>query len=633
MKGKSNIVKTSLLFVACLFSLALTTGATDLKTDPITTKPAGDYAIARLELPAGLDGKPQRLLLGLRDGKLANLWFVAPQSGDQRIHIEDATLTRDGAKLAGKAHLRVNKTSGWLTLDLNLADGKLAGEYTLDMTGTPFKSSGKGNVTGTFAAQPPPTDALPPNGSWTSFWGTTLDMAAGPQPALVTDLAQARPVWRSEAYVLTGYGNAPDSRYFTRAMASGNGGGGSSPVIADGTVYINFFTPTTQMEPSLKGNPFWERTFKSPEHFQEEMTKAKANAREIAWVQNHFRPVADDVVVAIDAATGATKWTTVLPLRSLNHQTHKHRGVSPVPLVVGDTIYVPNLVGRLFALDRATGKVKWERPTFDAAKLITQAGSGPANPSPLFMGGHIIWGGSVVSGLDPATGQQKWRTELGHGGYLTPWTHAGKQRLVSIYGHPGKTVACIDPVDGKILWKQETPLFAGAPLSAVIAGDMLLAGVLLPKGSKDLPYYEGWKLSETGLTKVWQDTGLPPDENVPVTVLDGRAYLLGRQMIRCLDVATGKMLVERKFANNQGPGSNPWLGVVADRLLLLPEGQHGTADLVFLDKDLKKLGPLWRPWNTTTTAYNSQPIIYPVVDGRLFIRGGDGIYCYDLRRP
>jgi hypothetical protein len=32
-----------------------------------------------------------------------------------------------------------------------------------------------------------------------------------------------------------------------------------------------------------------------------------------------------------------------------------------------------------------------------------------------------------------------------------------------------------------------------------------------------------------------------------------------------------------------------------------------------------------------TTAYSSQPVVYPIADGRLFVRGGDGVCCYDLR--
>jgi outer membrane protein assembly factor BamB len=89
-------------------------------------------------------------------------------------------------------------------------------------------------------------------------------------------------------------------------------------------------------------------------------------------------------------------------------------------------------------------------------------------------------------------------------------------------------------------------------------------------------------------------------------------------------------VAERKFEQH-GPGSNPWLGVAGDRLLLSPEGQHGTARLVFMDGQLKDLGPLWLPPNVDTSAYNSQPIVYPVADGRVFVRGGDGLYCYDLR--
>ena len=71
--------------------------------------------------------------------------------------------------------------------------------------------------------------------------------------------------------------------------------------------------------------------------------------------------------------------------------------------------------------------------------------------------------------------------------------------------------------------------------------------------------------------------------------------------------------------------------MVGERLLLSPEGQHGVARLVFPDRDLHDLGLIWLPPHVETTSYNSQPIVYPIVDGRLFIRGGDGVYCYDLR--
>ena len=33
-----------------------------------------------------------------------------------------------------------------------------------------------------------------------------------------------------------------------------------------------------------------------------------------------------------------------------------------------------------------------------------------------------------------------------------------------------------------------------------------------------------------------------------------------------------------------------------------------------LDRDLNSLGNLWLPTNTDTTAYNSHPVVYPIVD-------------------
>ena len=41
----------------------------------------------------------------------------------------------------------------------------------------------------------------------------------------------------------------------------------------------------------------------------------------------------------------------------------------------------------------------------------------------------------------------------------------------------------------------------------------------------------------------------------------------------------------------------------------------------------------WRPPHPHDTAYAVQAVTYPVVDGRLFVRGHDGLYCCDLRAP
>jgi hypothetical protein len=47
---------------------------------------------------------------------------------------------------------------------------------------------------------------------------------------------------------------------------------------------------------------------------------------------------------------------------------------------------------------------------------------------------------------------------------------------------------------------------------------------------------------------------------------------------------------------------------------------------------LAALGELWTPPNPPTTAYHPA-LSFPIVEGRMYLRGADGIYCYDLRAP
>jgi hypothetical protein len=86
------------------------------------------------------------------------------------------------------------------------------------------------------------------------------------------------------------------------------------------------------------------------------------------------------------------------------------------------------------------------------------------------------------------------------------------------------------------------------------------------------------------------------------------------------------------------------------RLFIQPEGRHGKQSFFMLaadPKDFRVIGSAagpkgashsvgvehqWLPPHSWTTAYANQPIVYPLVDGRLFVRGSDAIYCYDLRR-
>ena len=159
-------------------------------------------------------------------------------------------------------------------------------------------------------------------------------------------------------------------------------------------------------------------------------------------------------------------------------------------------------------------------------------------------------------------------------------------------------------------------------------------------------HLNAWQISDKGIKHLWEDSNLPPDEGPHLAIANGVVYGVGKHLVRCLDIESGKVLgeiTEAEFPHKEDqlgdvPRSNPLLLVAGDKLVLSPEGQHGKHGFILFDSDPKKLTLFgskerkWAPPHATTTAYGRQPIVNPIVDGRMFFRGGNGIYCYDLRQ-
>jgi outer membrane protein assembly factor BamB len=278
----------------------------------------------------------------------------------------------------------------------------------------------------------------------------------------------------------------------------------------------------------------------------------------------------------------------------------------------------------------------------------------------------VVWNlGDTTYGLHADTGEILWenKTERYLNHSLRQVT-LGKRSYAFVAGHHhGKPsiVRLINPEDGATVWSEEIGslgIYEGlfANLLAV-SGDKLVAFRYQapapdPKTkkidkTKITDHLNAWRITEKGLDHLWQDGDLPPDEGPHLAIANGIVYAVGKRLVRCLDLESGKILgeiTEEEFphpagsTHYQAPGSNPLLIVAGDKLVLSPEGQHGKHGFVLFDADPKKLTLLgdkehkWAPPHATTTAYGRQPIVNPIVDGRMFFRGGNGIYCYDLRK-
>jgi outer membrane protein assembly factor BamB len=133
-------------------------------------------------------------------------------------------------------------------------------------------------------------------------------------------------------------------------------------------------------------------------------------------------------------------------------------GASSNPLIMGNTVYFQDLMGRLFSVNRQTGAANWVA-TFDSTGVV-----GPNGPA---AGYGKVFGASnrySVSAVDASSGNRLWTTNLSFGkpiGVLEqPVVYDGKV-LVSTtpYGYLAGSegiIYALDQQTGKILWNFST---------------------------------------------------------------------------------------------------------------------------------------------------------------------------------
>ena len=100
-----------------------------------------------------------------------------------------------------------------------------------------------------------------------------------------------------------------------------------------------------------------------------------------------------------------------------------------------------------------------------------------------------------------------------------------------------------------------------------------------------------------------------------------------------LDVSTGKVLARYELAKID---QESHAYCAEGRFFHEPDSQHGSIhDVLMLGTTAETFKPMGKPWNTPhydATGYD-MPISHPVVAGHLYLRGADGIYWWDLRKP
>ncbi|MFP3937148.1 MAG: PQQ-binding-like beta-propeller repeat protein [Phycisphaerae bacterium] len=459
---------------------------------------------------------------------------------------------------------------------------------------------------------------------------------------LVNDLNAMRKVWHFRRHMSVGKGLYPGN--IRRTIELGYEpfeGGASTPIVAEGKVFVNYYKPDGEVPAEVEG---W-RTMGSEE--------------KLRMLPEWFWSVtADDILVAVDAETGELAWEAVEPHEGLNRLSHKRGHWSTSPAYGDGRVFSMGSAGLLRAYDASDGDRLWEAPAWEdlsrlreehieSGKLCWQA----ADRSSLVVAENVVIASRErMRAFDTDTGELRWKIDRHvQGDFATPtiWRHDGREYILANSGDG--TVRLIDPANGNILWTHE----GLGPFMGTLSphGDLVVlnASPADPQADDDYGLYGGFRISLNGLERLWT---LPDEQSyyhswtkdrgprLRVPIRDGLAYIClpraapregeDRHLMLVVDAETGEI---KSRIEGTRAGGFPML--IEDRIMLHKDHAHSnpvTSAWWKAGQEPTQLNGETSWPHDSITAYCTQ-IETPYVNGRIYMRALDGLVCYDLRKP
>jgi len=464
---------------------------------------------------------------------------------------------------------------------------------------------------------------------WPCWRGPRTDGTAGeipPASALVHKPEDARLVWKSEAEWTRPYG-------FTSGYAS--------PCVADGRVFLFWYVGDGKsiLKTRREGHFINKKNGSLPDAFKDRLASIAA----------------DEIVLCVDARNGKTLWRWVMPSRGINLMCTNGKNGGHFSMAAADgKAFAIGTNARLYALDAATGETLWSAPTggteqreqwleaciaANSAKVPAN-GKNPLSGCPRQDRGLVCSCAAYADGVvlfrdkafDADTGKVRWTCKR-YGGYASPvvWNHEGRSYFISGGG------LCVEPETGKVLWEAEGGFDRKDHRATVVVGDgYLVLGAanacyrITPEKAELV-----WKIDKGGGCDMgsssvihnghlWANTSHPGGHR-----REGKKYGGAANHV-CIELATGKEVARIGAPSNSGSlvAFGPW--IIQESIGAGP-----------LHKDLAKGLGVYRadpkaPFALVCAIRYPGPrqdsVTPAIVGSRIYIRGGERLYCYDLAK-
>jgi outer membrane protein assembly factor BamB len=168
-----------------------------------------------------------------------------------------------------------------------------------------------------------------------------------------------------------------------------------------------------------------------------------------------YRRGHDDVIIALDAATGKTAWEFAIPARHTAGMAMENGpGPHSTPLVAGGRLFATSVMGKLHCLDAKTGKLVWSHDLwndFDGTRLGRGYSSSPMAYRDVVI--TMVGGaGHAVMAFHQADGKVAWQAQnFGNTGSSPTLINVGGLEQVVVF--MAKEVAGLNPLNGDLQWR------------------------------------------------------------------------------------------------------------------------------------------------------------------------------------